>query len=53
MYQFSKIKAYNVFNINLKEWFMAKGQDAKKAVKKKAEKTLKEKRQEKKDKKLK
>jgi len=31
---------------------MSKGKDAKKAVKKKAEKTLKEKRQEKKDKKL-
>lgn len=38
-------------SINLEERFMAKGQDSKKAVKKKPEKTLKEKRAEKKEKK--
>lgn len=40
-----------LLSITLKERVMAKGQDSKKAVKKKPEKTLKEKRAEKKEKK--
>ena len=46
------LSSANVLNLQiLKERFMAKGQDSKKAVKKKPEKTMKEKRQEKKAKK--
>ncbi len=42
----------NIFSAKIKEKFMSKGQDAKKSVKRKPEKTLKEKRKEKKIKKL-
>ena len=44
----SAINTRNAFLKSLEEKFMAKGQDSKKAVKKKSEKTLKEKRMEKK-----
>ncbi len=44
-------QAFSTLSIKLKERFMAKGQDSKKADKKKPEKTLKEKRAEKKEKK--
>jgi len=37
----------NIFSAKIKEKFMSKGQDAKKSVKRKPEKTLKEKRKEK------
>jgi len=43
---------FSILSIKSKERFMAKGQDSKKAVKKKPEKTLKEKRAEKKEKKV-
>jgi hypothetical protein len=42
----------NIFSAKIKEKFMSKGQDAKKSVKRKPGKTLKEKRKEKKIKKL-
>lgn len=41
----------SVLSTMLKEKFMSKGQDSKKSVKKKAEKTMKEKRNDKKEKK--
>ncbi len=43
--------AFSILSIKLKERIVAKGKDSKKAVKKKPEKTLKEKRAEKKEKK--
>jgi len=42
---------FNILSTELMEKFMAKGQDSKKAIKKKPEKTMKEKRMEKKEKK--
>jgi hypothetical protein len=48
--RYSLVKVYYKFK-NIKERMMAKGRDAKKSVKKKSEKTLKEKRAEKKEKK--
>ena len=42
---------FNVLSTKLKEKFMAKGKDSKKAIKKQPEKTMKEKRNAKKEKK--